>query len=608
MENTIHPLLSLFKISTFCIPQYQRAYTWDVDPQLTAFIADLRQQAHAIRNDENKSYFLGTLLLHDVGDGKIHVVDGQQRLTTAVTFIAAALKRYLEYDIFPAQTIKPGVLRRAFIFDDDEDIQKFQTISEDNPFFQSQILGLTDTKVTENSPSSHRLRTAFDYFFDTIDDHEWEELVSTLITAKVMVYSVSSSADATLIFELQNDRGKKLTDLEALKSYLMHLVYLHAKKPEDRLAEIQTHFSNIYRIVEQLSGIKKAPTEDAILSYHCAAYLDWTNDEWRNPKTLIKKIIKNTQEEHVTTRVLDFIRGLHETFKTVQHLLLKLDDYSELTELIILDRMGTVWPLVMKSYSNDIDRKKKNFRLACRLMEIYAFKGYGICNLRSDAGLSSMYRFARDFQQDFESLHTFLYSMSSWYDIPARWQSGLDRPMLYKSNRRDVQYLLWKYENHLRSATGQQVGHLPWQQYLFPDDKASKLSIEHIAAQNNPISHTEVEWEQGEQKSFHEVCTHRLGNLVLDSISANSSKGKYDFSDKLESLSKDSTFLSQGELIDWAEKDQVGESIWTIESIKKRHNALIYFAMQTWDANRYFIPKDDASQEEEPIDYLDTEN
>jgi hypothetical protein len=37
MENTIHSLIDLYKLSTFSIPAYQRAYSWDCDPQLHTF-------------------------------------------------------------------------------------------------------------------------------------------------------------------------------------------------------------------------------------------------------------------------------------------------------------------------------------------------------------------------------------------------------------------------------------------------------------------------------------------------------------------------------------------------------------------------------------------
>jgi len=597
MENTIHSLEDLFKLCAFCIPQYQRAYTWEADRHISVFLADIRQQVAARRHNEDKTYFLGTLLLHDPKEGHIHIVDGQQRLSTSVILVAAALQKSKSSDLFPNKRVSAKKLHRDFIYDDVEELQKFRTITEDDPFFRAHILGLTNAQVSEASPSSKRLKEAFDYFLNNIADHEWEDLIHTLITAQVMVYAVDNPADATLIFELQNDRGKKLTDLESLKSYLMHLVYLHAKNPDDSLREIQTQFSKIYRNVEKLDSTMKAPDEDAVLAYHCAAYLKWTSEEWRRPKDLIKQTIKDLPGKDVTAWVLSFVAALHETYKAFVTLLSMLDDYTPLAELVVLDRMATFWPLVIKAYALDKAPAKSDFKLACRLMEVYAMRGFGMSNLRSDAGLPTLYRQARDFSGVFKSLHGFLHTISYQHDIPRRFENGLDSPALYDNNRRDAQYLLWRYENHLRSQPGKQVGHLPLRQYLFQADKAKKLSIEHIAAQNNPVSDTEVEWEEKDPKElspFREVALHRLGNLVLDSISANSSKGKYDFTDKLESLSKNSTFLSQGELIDWAVKKEGGVYEWTVESVRNRHAHMKRFALKTWNPDNYFKPSPEA--------------
>ncbi len=600
MENTTHSLENLFKLSSFSIPQYQRAYAWELEPQISAFLLDLRQQAAAQQTNSKKDYFLGTLLLHQLETGKVHVVDGQQRMTTSVIFIAAALQQHTRTGVFKSERVKEKSLKSYFIYDSVEEIQKFQTIEEDNPFFRTHILGLSNACVTKDSPSSSRLKQALDYFIKNVGDAEWENLVHALITAKVMVYSVSNSADATLIFELQNDRGKKLTDLEALKSYLMHLVYLHAKNPDDSLKEIQTQFAKIYRTVETLGGIGASPSEDAVLSYHCATYFPWVGNEWRDPKKFIKKTVGSLDSsQNVTKWVLDFTTELRETYRTVQLVLENRDDYPEFADLFLLDRMATFWPTVIKSYRSDSSENKRDFKLACRLMEVYAMRGYGISNLRSDAGQPSLFTHTRDFSGDFATLHTFLHSMSTWYDIGNRFDAGLNRSSIYSSNRKDVQYLLWRYENHLRSKTGKAAELLGWRQYLQPKDNRSKLSLEHIAAQNNPISETKVAWDKTDElANFSAVATHRLGNLVLDSISANSSKGKFDFSDKLRSLSEDSTFLSQGELIRWSGLGTTGLPEWTLASIKDRQKHLITFAMRTWDPFTYYSPNEPAVAEE----------
>lgn len=593
MENTTHTLENLFKLSSFSIPQYQRAYAWEEEPHLVAFLDDLRQQAATRRNNPEKSYFLGTLLLHEVGSGRVDVVDGQQRLTTSVVFIAAALRQHEENPLASADGFNFKVLRNYFIYNEIEERQKFRTIDEDNPFFRSSILGLTNDESSHDSPSSKRLKRAFSYFRSHVSDTEWPELLQTLTSAKVMVYSVTNPADATLIFELQNDRGKKLTDLEALKSYLMHLVYLHSKNPDDNLREIQTQFAKIYRIVEILGDTFKAPSEDAILSYHCAAYQWWTADEWRAPKDLIKQTVRRFGDDiDVTVWVLEFASELRETFAAVQSVLSKRDDYQELAELMLLDRMASFWPLVIKTHRADTSPSKGQFRLACRLMEVYAMRGYGISSLRADAGLPSLYTLSRNFDgTDFKSLFDSLHGFSFRYDIQNRFAAGLDYRGLYDSNRRDVQYLLWRYENHLRSQTGRAVEKLGWRNYLQPADDRVRLSLEHITAQNNPISETLVVWKVGDpEEKLGVVALHRLGNLVIDSKSANSSKGKHDFSDKLEALSVHSTFLSQGELKGWATEGGEGEPVWDIEAIRRRQAHLFAFAIKTWDPSSYYTP------------------
>ncbi|MCA6064540.1 DUF262 domain-containing protein [Thalassolituus marinus] len=601
MENSIHSLQNLFKLSFFAIPQYQRAYAWDADKQVATFLDDLRQQVFASKTNPDKTYFLGTLLLHDSGADEIHIVDGQQRLTTSVIFIAAALAVYKERQVFNSEVIKEKKLREYFIYSEVEDRQKFQTIKEDDPFFRSQVLGIHSADISDESPSSRRLKSAFDFFLKNVGDEEWGALLETLINAQVMIYAVSTAADATLIFELQNDRGKRLTDLESLKSYLMHLVYLNAKNPDDSLREIQTQFSKIYRCVEKLDAVAKAPSEDAILAYHAVAWLSWVGDEWRNPKALIKKNLAGKSEKAVTDWILTFVAELHETYKSTLSMLSELDNYAALAELFVLDRMAVFWPLVLKTYKKDKSAYKHKFHLACRLMEVYAMRGFGISNLRADAGLSTLYLKAKEFNEDFDALFSHLHSMSYWYDIEERFLAGLDRPNLYKINKRDTRYLLWRYENHLRSQPGKQVGALPWKQFMFPANDASRLSIEHIAAQNNPIASTEVEWNEGDIKLFSEVALHRLGNLVLDSKSANSSKGKYDFTDKLESLSNYSTFLSQGELIRWAEPE--GEQLqWHIEAVQARHEHMKSYAIKAWNPNNYYTPKSPMANEEQELD------
>ncbi len=592
MQNTIHSLEDLFAVNTFQIPQYQRAYSWEEDPHLEAFLEDLRQQVNTQKKSKEKHYFLGTFLLHeeDKGEGRkvVNIVDGQQRMTTSVIFIATALNLQATGKISFANE-KPKVLRRHFVYDEEEELQKFHTILVDNPFFQSEILRVSAATCQQDSPSSRRLKEAADFFTKKIAAEEWEALIYALKTAKVMVYAVGSPEDATQIFELQNDRGEPLTSLEALKSFLMHCVYLHSStRADDRLTALQTQFSKVFRTIESLAEWKRTPDEDQLLANHCAAFLKWSDKEYNNPKQLVKATIKAVAGAEVIAWIEDFVSSLLESYRTIEEIFLKRDTLPEFSELLLLGRMGSYWPLILKAWRCDKSLDKKDFLKTCRLLEVFTFRGYAVANLRSDTSLSSFHTTARDFIGDFPALFNQLSGMSNLHNLQARFEEGLDNAYFYFSEGSDAHYLLWRYENSLREKPGQIQPLLSWRDFVEPRNYAAKFSVEHIAAGENPISDCVICWDDGVAKPFREVALNRLGNLVIDNISPNASKGKKDFSEKLKSLSEKSTYLSQGELINFLKNH--GDFVWDADAIRARHKHLIAFAIEMWSPSTWHKP------------------
>ncbi len=585
IQNGISSLENLFAVNTFRIPQYQRAYSWEENPHLEAFLEDLRQQVNTQKKSPEKQYFLGTLLLHEedrgAGGRVINIVDGQQRMTTSVVFIATALAAHKARKISLGDE-NPAKLHRHFIRDEDDELQKFHTIAEDEPFFQSGILGISAASCEQDSPSSRRLRAASGYFAKHVAPAEWGMLLRVLKNAKVMVYGVASAEEATQIFELQNDRGKSLTSLEALKSYLMHCVYLHStKQADDRLASIQEQFAKIFRTVESLADLNRTPDEDQILANHCAAFLQWTEKEYNNPKQLVKSIIKNKDGSDVISWIEEFVSSLVLSFKTIEELFDKRDTLLELSELLVLGRMGSFWPLVLKAWRYDKSNGKRNFLKTCRLLEVFAFRGYAIASLRSDTGLSTFHTVARDFSGGFDDLFREISNLCVDYNLEQRFAAGLNNSYFYDAEGSDALYLLWRYENSLREGIGNQVPLLSWRDFVEPRSYAAKFSVEHVAARENPISETQVQWKDGDHvKPFHEIALNRLGNLVIDSISPNASKGKKDFSGKIGSLSN-SIYLSQSELINFLENRESLD--WNLKSIQARHEHLVEFALKTWN-------------------------
>jgi hypothetical protein len=243
-------LFSLFTNRAFGVPPYQRFYAWG-EREWAEFLDDITN----VPDDRN--YFLGTLLFMSPaggggmvdGDGNrvFHVVDGQQRLTTVVLFFNAL--RHTRPDL-----IKPRYVR-TFLVDDDVGAYKFQTVQEDWPFLRALLDG--GHLPPAETPSQKRLQDADVYFrkaFAQGEEAVLQRWLQTLSNSTVLVHAVDGYGEASMIFETVNDRGKRLTDLESLKSFLMHIIGQTRPSPQaeqQAIDSLQGNFSAIYRMINR---------------------------------------------------------------------------------------------------------------------------------------------------------------------------------------------------------------------------------------------------------------------------------------------------------------------------------------------------------------------
>ena len=313
------------------------------------------------------------------------------------------------------------------------------------------------------------------------------------------------------------------------------------------------------------------------------AYLRWSEKEYNNPKQLVKATIKEKSGAEVVAWIETFVNDLVESYRTVEALFHRQDSLPEFSELLVLNRMGSFWPLMLKTWRYDTSESKTAFLKTCRLLEVFTFRGYAVANLRADTNLSPLQIAARDFAGDFGILHNHLAGLCRGHDlgqsIPCRIGECLLLPV--RGEGCPLPPLALR-EPLLRGQTGKQQPLLSWRDFVEPRSFAAKLSVEHVAAIDNEIAKTDVKWTEGDEpKPFEEVAMNRLGNLVIDSISPNSSKGKKDFADKLKSLSENSIYLSQGELITFVKDRNL--PVWDVDAVRARHAQLLNFARKEWD-------------------------
>lgn len=581
-RKTIKDLFDGSKI--FNIPKYQRAYAWG-EEQLNAFIEDLENQ------DADKDHFFGTILLQkQAPEGEfniIDIVDGQQRITTIIIFMKLLLAQQEKAD----NSVK--LLKRIYI--QDLDMYKLRILDIDNDFFESHILGDNGTGYKEaarevETPSQHRLLRAKKLLDNWIKAHldKVEEFREKIGRMQVLTYSVEDDSEAALMFEITNNRGKLLTSLEKIKSFLMHKTYLASKNPETSLRHLQNRFSKIYRDYEEIEDFRKIKgefgktDEDSILQYHSIAFEIWKDKEYQDSVRMINQQINDLIKRNKTADAADFInrysRELRRSFKNMNKLLLNSNS-SYLLDIFALGRPAAFYPLLIKAYKLDNSDEDQDFKRVTQLVEIIGFR-FGITKSRSDKGVSQLYRLSRDFKGDFDQLIGSLQNFIEDYCNDFEFERSLRQPRFYEVvNIGDQRYLFWKYENHLRLAERPIFPEMSTE--TFTNEKSqTKLTIEHIIPQN-PRNSKKVVADDSilSITDFEENYLHSIGNLVLDSRSANASKSNQDFETKDDQYSK-APVKSQLELSRFCNPKPDG---WNHISISDRGNEIVKFALERWN-------------------------
>ncbi len=575
MDNGQRTIKNLFEgnRTIFNIPKYQRAYAWE-EKHLDDFVDDLENQN--LDND----YFFGSILFQEQEMANnfdiINIVDGQQRITTIIIFMKLLLDRCSKQA--DQKTIQ--ILKDTYIENYGE--YKLRVLQDDNEFFKTYILqnnSIPDGEV--RTPSQRRLRDARDHLCKRLEAYSSSTLWAfkdKIERMKVLTYSVKGNAEAAQIFETTNDRGKSLTNLEKTKSFLMYNFSL-VSNLESPLETLQERFGKIYQNYEIIAD---RLDEGLILQYHFIAFEKWKHSkEHRQPVQMIKQQVNTlikANHKMKTQRFIDrYSRELQESFITVKELLESQDPY--ILDIFALNRSAVSYSLLMKAYKLDKLKKKPKFKRVARLMEIICFR-LGIGGYRVDRGRETLYQLARDFKEDFDQLINALKNFVDDYCNDTDFRRRLLSTNFYEDvNGNDQRYLFWKYENHLRTKNQPIHPAMSYQEFANKDSR-TKFSIEHIHSQTP--SENEVDVDESQSIQLEEDYLHGIGNLMLDPISANSSKSNHDFEYKYENYYSGSLLKQQNELKTFL-KDQTGKLTWDKTAIDNRKNRILEFALDYWN-------------------------
>ncbi|GAM68678.1 hypothetical protein JCM19236_1000 [Vibrio sp. JCM 19236] len=480
------------------------------------------------------------------------IVDGQQRLTTFVIFINTVINKLLEND----STIVSSRTKRTYIQDDD--VFKLETANEDSSFLHKIILSDAPHEDMQTVTKSQRLlldaRAFFEAELNKLDLLTLEKIYNTATNADVLLYVVDKINSATQIFELLNDRGRKLTDLESIKSFLMYNAGLVSKNPDQTISNIQTDFAEIYRLMERYEL-----SDRDILRYHTIAFEKCPAEMQDKPKEFIKeKFNRLIHEINPQTTLLSEIQQyssrLKASFKLFAQIQDEKDERHELAQFFMIGRVAPFYPVLMRIYKE----QHEEFDSLLSWLNKFTLQA-ALVGLRSN-GESYLYTRLRNDGDILELVRSF--TQDNWWNINNRAKETIDYHNYYEwLNRNVVRYILFTYENYLRKEKGFPL--LGVKTY-FAENTREKLSIEHISAQR--AEHIEYDDE------FYERYMHSIGNLVIDHVASNSSKGNKATGDKLQYFNQ-APLMSQNQIdvidCDWTDLISIKSFIAHREEILK---------------------------------------
>lgn len=562
----------------YAIPVYQRAYSWE-QKQWDEFLEDLKE---ATKSDNH--YFFGNVLLEKSNDEVSDIIDGQQRVTTIIIF-ARALCNELQ-NRAKTETLKSNMSNKEFIQYIQEDYlinrnkPKLEAVEYDRDYFRDFIIKGDSAKHEPQTPSQERIKNAKEFFEKKLKDTKnfsTDNLLAifeAMEKAELIQITFKEKKDSVLMFELQNNRGKNLTNMEKLKSYLAYQIYTYCgEEAENKLDDITKVFESIYRLLRDIET-----DEDSILNYFNISKSNFgftyrENDNTKNYKMELKNI-KMPKEK---------IAWIDEYVKELKNAFVDFKEFEKSQSIygIYLRHLDVkpIYPLVIKAYRLFRD-DKETLEQVFKALEIIAFR-HKLTKRGADLAsrLNSVIK-------DFDSISNLVNGLKNvcgeeeWY-----WGDNeiINNSLViaYRNYEKEqdkkksaLPYLLMRYENALRSKDAKNRG------YNFELKNIEKPQIEHIAPQTETIDKSGKRKASGYcnyDKEFDELYINCIGNLLLIAGSHNASIGNEPFNKKLESY-ETSPLAQHREVKNFV----VNKGMWDKDAIDKRHEVLENFVLETW--------------------------
>lgn len=574
MINANKELLNSFYSNNlqYVVPFFQRAYVWDID-NWDILWDQINRIADKTQPNPKNEHFIGTLitkqrLSNAIGEVKLDLIDGQQRLTTFSLLLKAISQKASGSGTYSKLKEKTNEL---VVFENSKG-EKFLRIEHsrnDKDYFEAVML---DQDIDKLSNQEHKVLRCYRHFLVKLDKHDDSQLdtLKTIILGNVPVISMLLSAndDEQEIFDTINSLGVRLTTGELLKNFIFSDV---AVRPEfDKLWEPvfeEDEEQILFWNKQKTSGrVKRTNIEVLLYCYliiqkKSAVELEKLFNEyktWLNSKSTKEKLAFLKELKEYAGIYFEFPEGtaLNEiAYSQEQERFFHIIEHLEIT---------TVYPLILYIYKHVPDKKARIQMLGilesylvrrnvCRLTtknynnlfiqiigKLADLKGVTVVNLKS-------------------ILATFIEDTNR-FPSDTEFEDAFSSQALSNANAREILYCISLFQIH------------------DPKDDIKKLSSSSYSTEHMMPQKWTTHWSKSGMSDFAKHARDKkiktLGNLTLVTGSLNSSMRNAAWTNKKKALKEHSRLKIT--------TDYIVNSTWDESKIDARAKDLAALALKIW--------------------------
>ncbi|MFY3096062.1 DUF262 domain-containing protein [Achromobacter xylosoxidans] len=637
MQSQLKSLSKLFSETIFRISDYQRGYSWE-ERHLKDFWNDIEQLP------AGKNHYTGVLTLEPVlaQDWKswsddlwiiesrqyqpLYIVDGQQRLTTAIILLHEILSSISDdesLNYFTKNEIRKkyifesrdGGISRSYVFGYEKDNPSAEYLKE--VVFEEASENHSVLEATSYTKNLGIAKAFFGRKIEKLSIEQKERLFAKLTqNFQFNVFYIEPDLDVFVAFETMNNRGKPLSHLELLKNRLIYLsTKFDADKHErERLRKaINESWKTVYHYLGKMASRKF--TDDVFLWAHFLCYFGpklvgkseqqeednrrYLQRRWGGEAFKEKLLDDIFTPKHLTSDDPEKRLTIDGVFGFSQHIKQTVKVYHDVAvpdasrwsdqEKMLLSSIVRISELAIFALSiavmhsiNEVERRIPLLKAMERFGFLRRFSSYYFSSI--DVERLTIELLAQELEP--EDIIRTLQAMSDKFVRSPEFVEALKS--IGKNNGYyawgPLRYFMYEYEQHLRTLSKTQRQLLTWGDYVRESFEIDHKTVEHIYPQRA----VDPYWKQKfTQYSVAERNTLRnsLGNLLPVSHPKNSSLGNKSFL-----IKKGGVSAQAGYRYGCLSEIQVShEEDWGATEILKRGVRLLEFMSMRWD-----IPLGDA--------------